>query len=150
MARVWHLENLLIALIELSEDWYCNLSLLNTKQTLVTRYLPVLVYMHGTCLTFGKPSDRKPLTTRYFLIDSAKSVEALIELSEDCYCNLSLLNTKQTDFNYKVSTLSSLYAWHVFDIWKTFWQETINNSVFFNRFCEKRGSADRIIRGLLL
>ena len=29
------------------------------------------------------------MTPRYFLIDSVKSVEVLIELSEDCYCNLS-------------------------------------------------------------
>ena len=47
---------------------------------------PFLVYMYGTCLTFGKPFVRKPY----------------------------------------------------------------NVSVFFSRFCAKRGSADRIVRGLLL
>ena len=48
--------------------------------------MPFSVFMHGTCLTFGKPFVRKPY----------------------------------------------------------------NTSVFFNPFCEKGGSADRIINGLLL
>ena len=47
-------------------------------------------------------------------------------------------------------TLSSLYIWHMFDIWKTLCQETIWHLSLFNWFCENRGSADRIIRGLLL
>ena len=38
--------------------------------------------MQGTCLT---------LTPRYFLIDYVKSEEVLTELSEGCYCNLSVL-----------------------------------------------------------
>ena len=30
------------------------------------------------------------ITSWYFLVNSAKSVEVPIELSEDCYCNLSV------------------------------------------------------------
>ena len=51
---------------------------------------PFLVYIHGTCLTFGKPFVRKQLTSQYYSIVSAKSVELPIKLSEDCYCNLSV------------------------------------------------------------
>ena len=86
--------------------------------------------MYGTCFTFGNLSSGKNITTRYFLIDSVKSEEVLIELSDDCYCNLCVLNTEQTDFSYKICTLFSLYAWHVFDIWKTFCQETIRTRYF--------------------
>ena len=46
---------------------------------------PFLVYMHGTRLTFGKPLSENNVTSRYFLIVSAKSVEVPIELSEDSY-----------------------------------------------------------------
>ena len=105
---------------------------------------PFLVYIYGTCLTFGRPFVRKPSDISVFLIDSAKTVEVLRELSEDCYCNLSVLNIEQTDFSHKACTPFSLYAWHVFHIWKAFCQETINNLVFFNRFCEEGGSGDRL------
>ena len=55
-----------------------------------------LVYMHGRCLAFGKPFVRKPHDV-YFLLDSTKSVEVPIELSEDCYCNLSVpIQNEQT------------------------------------------------------
>ena len=52
---------------------------------------PFLVYMHGTCLTLGKPFVRKPYKALvYFWSISLKSVEVPIELSEDCYCSLSV------------------------------------------------------------
>ena len=57
---------------------------------------------------------------QHLLINSAKSVDVMIELPEDCYCNRSVLNTEQRDFSYKVCTPFGLYAWHMFDIWKTF------------------------------
>ena len=46
--------------------------------------------MHGTCLTFGKPFVKKQYNVLIFLIDSAKYMEVPIELSEDCYYNLSV------------------------------------------------------------
>ena len=46
--------------------------------------------MHGKRLTFAKPFVRKQYTSWYFLIVSVKSVEVLMELSEDCHCNLSV------------------------------------------------------------
>ena len=51
---------------------------------------PFLVYIHNAHLTFGKPFVRKQYNVLVFFIVSAKSVEVPIELSEDCYCNLSL------------------------------------------------------------
>ena len=52
---------------------------------------PFSVCMYGTCLKFEKPFVRHHIISRYCLIDSAKSVEVPIELSEDCYCNLGVL-----------------------------------------------------------
>ena len=46
-----------------------------------------LVYMHGPCLTFRKPSVRKQYDVLVFFIVFAKSVEVR-QLSEDCYCHL--------------------------------------------------------------
>ena len=48
--------------------------------------------MHGTRLTFRKAFVRKQyiLNVLVFSIVSAKSVEVPIELSEDCYCDLSV------------------------------------------------------------
>ena len=51
---------------------------------------PFVVYMHGTCLTFGNLLSGNNITSWYFLIHSAKRVEVPIELSEDCYGNLSV------------------------------------------------------------
>ena len=50
----------------------------------------LLVYVHGTRLTFGKPVARKPYNILVFVIVSVKSVKMPIELSEDCYCDLSV------------------------------------------------------------
>ena len=49
-----------------------------------------LVYMPGTHLTFEKPFVKKQDNALVFLFVSAKSVKAPIELSDDCYCNLSV------------------------------------------------------------
>ena len=58
---------------------------------------PFLVYLHRTCLTFGKPLVRKPYNASVFLIDSEKSVEVLIELLEDWYFNQNVpMPNKQT------------------------------------------------------
>ena len=46
--------------------------------------------MHGVRLTFGNLLSESNITSWYFLIVSVKSVEVPIELSEDCYCNLSV------------------------------------------------------------
>ena len=51
---------------------------------------PSLAYMHGTRLTFGKSSVRKQYNVLVFLVASAKCVEVPIEISEDCYCDLSV------------------------------------------------------------
>ena len=63
------------------------------SQTEITNWLPMtpfLVYMQGMHLTFGKPFLRKQYNVLVFLTVSAKSVEVPTELSEDCYCNLSV------------------------------------------------------------
>ena len=49
---------------------------------------PFLVHMPGTCLTFGNHLSGNNILV--FLINCAKSVKVSIELSEDCYCNLSV------------------------------------------------------------
>ena len=46
--------------------------------------------MHGTGVTFGKPFVRKQYNVLAFLILLAKNVEVLTELSDDCYCDLSV------------------------------------------------------------
>ena len=46
--------------------------------------------MHDKRLTFGKLFVRKQYNVLVFLIISAKSVEVPTELSEDCYCDLSV------------------------------------------------------------
>ena len=51
---------------------------------------PFSVYMHGMCLTFGKPFIRKPLTPRIFSINSLKSVEVLIGYNSSPLIILSL------------------------------------------------------------
>ena len=51
---------------------------------------PSLVYMHGTRLTFGKPFVRKQCNVLVYFIVSVKSAEVLIELSQDCYCDLNV------------------------------------------------------------
>ena len=58
---------------------------------------PFLVYVHGTRLTFGKPFSENNITSWYFLIVAAKSVEIPIELSEDCYYKLGTpISNEQT------------------------------------------------------
>ena len=53
------------------------------------------------------------ITSRYFLIDSAKSVEVPMDLSEDCYCNLSVpIPNEQT-----LVTRYVLSYYKVFLIW---------------------------------
>ena len=52
--------------------------------------MPFLVYMHGTHLKSGKPFVQKQYSVLVFLVVSVKSVELLVELSEDCYCDLSV------------------------------------------------------------
>ena len=62
---------------------------------------PFLAYMYGTHLIIGKPFVRKQYNVLIFLTVSAKSMEVLIELSEDCCCNLSLpISNEQTLGNY--------------------------------------------------
>ena len=51
---------------------------------------PFPVYMHGTHLTYGNPLSGNNITSWYFFIVPAKSVDMLTELSEDCCCNLSV------------------------------------------------------------
>ena len=63
------------------------------SQTEITNWLPMtpfLVYIHGTHLTFGKTFLRKQYNVLVSLTVSVKGVEVATELSEDCYCNLSV------------------------------------------------------------
>ena len=58
---------------------------------------PLLVYMHGTCLIILENLLSGHNISWYLLIDCAKSMEVPIELSEDCYCNLSVpISNEQT------------------------------------------------------
>ena len=65
--------------------------------------MPFLVYIHGTPLTFGKPFFRKQYNVLVFFIASAKSVEMPIELSENCYYNLSVPIPNRQTLNFKKS-----------------------------------------------
>ena len=57
------------------------------------------------------------ITPLYFLIDSVKSVEVLIELSEDCCCNLSVpIPNKQTLFTrYVLLSYYKVFLTWIFD-----------------------------------
>ena len=74
------------------------LSQLEIKLNWLPMTTTFLIYMHGMCLTFGKPVlSGNYITPRYFLSISVKSVKVLIELSKDCYCNLHVpIPNKQT------------------------------------------------------
>ena len=72
--------------------------------------------MHGTRSTFGKPFVRKQYNGLVFLIASA--MEVPIELSEDCYCDLSVPIPNGYTKGQKFSGRIVRYMLH-----KTYWSK---------------------------